>query len=90
MERMDGRTDATDRRARADADGHGRTDGGSEERPGEQVMLFRGRTDARSREREEGTTASGGAAPALPVRGRKRAPPTAAAAGRPQWRSIIE
>ena len=89
MERMDGRTDATDRRARADADGHGRTDGGSEERPGEQVMLFRGWTDARAeREREEGTTASGGAAPALPVRGRKRAPPTAA--GRPQWRSIIE
>ena len=87
MERMDGRTDATEGRGRS------RTDGGREERPGEQVMLFRGRTDARTqreREREEGTVASVGAAPALPVRGRIRAPPTAASAGRPQWRSITE
>ena len=89
MERMDGRTDGRDGQTGAGGRGRTRTDGGSEERPGEQVMLFRGWTDARAeREREEGTTASGGAAPALPVRGRKRAPPTAA--GRPQWRSIIE
>ena len=40
-------TDGRDGRARADADGR------REERPGEQVMLFRGRTDARrQRERE--------------------------------------
>ena len=75
MERMDGRTDATEGRGRS------RTDGGREERPGEQVMLFRGRTDARTqreREREEGTVASVGAAPALPVKaeyGRRRPPP---------------
>ena len=78
-------TDGRDERARADADG--RTEGGAAGRTSDAFSRADGR---RGGERERGgTTASGGAAPALPVRGRKRAPPTAAA-GRPQWRSITE
>ena len=84
MERMDGRTRRTGAGGRMRTEGEGRS---GRERTSDAFSRADGR---RGRVREEGTTASGGAAPALPARGRKRAPPTAAAAGRPQWRSITE